>query len=146
MDKFNYEANGYNRSEVNIFISDVIKKTERLLSTIRVQNKKIEDLENKLTYYKSIETTINQTIEKAEDFSKQKRKLSEEKYEMILTEAKENASRIVNEALIEAANLNRKKQLIEEKMKILKSQLKIDLEKQMKIVEEIDKIDIDEED
>lgn len=146
MDKFNYEANGYNRSEVNIFINDVIKKTERLLSTIRVQNKKIEDLENKLTYYKSIETTINQTIEKAEDFSKQKRKLSEEKYEMILTEAKENASRIVNEALIEAANLNRKKQLIEEKMKILKSQLKIDLEKQMKIVEEIDKIDIDEED
>ncbi len=146
MDKFNYEANGYNRSEVNIFINDVIKKTERLLSTIRVQNKKIENLENKLTYYKSIETTINQTIEKAEDFSKQKRKLSEEKYEMILTEAKENASRIVNEALIEAANLNRKKQLIEEKMKILKSQLKIDLEKQMKIVEEIDKIDIDEED
>ena len=146
MDKFNYEANGYNRSEVNIFINDVIKKTERLLSTIRVKNKKIEDLENKLTYYKSIETTINQTIEKAEDFSKQKRKLSEEKYEMILTEAKENASRIVNEALIEAANLNRKKQLIEEKMKILKSQLKIDLEKQMKIVEEIDKIDIDEED
>ena len=146
MDKFNYEANGYNRSEVNIFINDVIKKTERLLSTIRVQNKKIEDLENKLTYYKSIEATINQTIEKAEDFSKQKRKLSEEKYEMILTEAKENASRIVNEALIEAANLNRKKQLIEEKMKILKSQLKIDLEKQMKIVEEIDKIDIDEED
>ena len=146
MDKFNYEANGYNRSEVNIFINDVIKKTERLLSTIRVQNKKIEDLENKLTYYKSIETTINQTIEKAEDFSKQKRKLSEEKYEMILTEAKENASRIVNEALIEAANLNRKKQLIEEKVKILKSQLKIDLEKQMKIVEEIDKIDIDEED
>ena len=146
MDKFNYEANGYNRSEVNIFINDVIKKTERLLSTIRVQNKKIENLENKLTYYNSIETTINQTIEKAEDFSKQKRKLSEEKYEMILTEAKENASRIVNEALIEAANLNRKKQLIEEKMKILKSQLKIDLEKQMKIVEEIDKIDIDEED
>ena len=146
MDKFNYEANGYNRSEVNIFINDVIKKTERRLSTIRVQNKKIEDLENKLTYYKSIEATINQTIEKAEDFSKQKRKLSEEKYEMILTEAKENASRIVNEALIEAANLNRKKQLIEEKMKILKSQLKIDLEKQMKIVEEIDKIDIDEED
>ena len=40
MDKFNYEANGYNRSEVNIFINDVIKKTERLLSTIRVQNKK----------------------------------------------------------------------------------------------------------
>ena len=146
MKKFSYEANGYNRSEVNIFINDVIKKTERLLSTIRVQNKKIENLENKLTYYKSIETTINQTIEKAEDFSKQKRKLSEEKYEMILTEAKENASRIVNEALIEAANLNRKKQLIEEKMKILKSQLKIDLEKQMKIVEEIDKIDIDEED
>ncbi len=31
MDKFNYEANGYNRAEVNKFVTDVIKETEGII-------------------------------------------------------------------------------------------------------------------
>ena len=32
MDKFHYEANGYNRSEVNAFIERVIRETEGIIN------------------------------------------------------------------------------------------------------------------
>ena len=103
-------------------------------------------LRDRLAQYERMESTLRQAIMMAQKTSDQIKSNAYRESEVIIDNAKKNASRIVNEALIEAANLNRKKQLIEEKMKILKSQLKIDLEKQMKRVEEIDKIDIDEED
>ena len=32
MDKFHYEANGYNKSEVNAFIENVVKETEGIVN------------------------------------------------------------------------------------------------------------------
>ena len=40
MEKFNYEPNGYNRKEVNQFISDVIYRTKRKNSPTRSRNLK----------------------------------------------------------------------------------------------------------
>ena len=38
MEKFSYETNGYNRNEVNQFISDVIRETEGIISKVRAQS------------------------------------------------------------------------------------------------------------
>ena len=35
MEKFSYETNGYNRNEVNQFISDVIRETENIIAKVR---------------------------------------------------------------------------------------------------------------
>ena len=42
MDKFSYEANGYNRKEVNQFIGDVIVQTESIIQRVKNQNTEIE--------------------------------------------------------------------------------------------------------
>ena len=39
MDKFNYEANGYNKAEVNKFVNDVIAETEGIIKKYQ-ENKK----------------------------------------------------------------------------------------------------------
>ena len=44
MEKFSYEANGYNRSEVNQFISDVIDQTEGIITKCKMQNAEIEKI------------------------------------------------------------------------------------------------------
>ena len=50
MEKFSYETNGYNRSEVNQFISDVIKETESIISRVKKQSTEIEDLNCQVVY------------------------------------------------------------------------------------------------
>ena len=41
MDKFSYEANGYNRDEVNQFVNDVIKETEDIVKRVESQRDEI---------------------------------------------------------------------------------------------------------
>ena len=44
MEKFSYETNGYNRSEVNQFVSDVISETEGVITRVKSQRDEIEKL------------------------------------------------------------------------------------------------------
>ena len=48
MDKFHYEANGYNRSEVNAFIERVIRETEGIINKCQEQKNDNTALEDKL--------------------------------------------------------------------------------------------------
>ena len=57
MDKFSYEANGYNREEVNQFIGEVIVQTEGIITRCRAQNAEIDKLKAELEHYKSMEDT-----------------------------------------------------------------------------------------
>ena len=38
MEKFSYEANGYNRGEVNNFVKEVIKETEDIINKLNDMN------------------------------------------------------------------------------------------------------------
>ena len=66
MDKFNYEANGYNRAEVNKFVTDVIKETEGIIKKCKDQKKEIADLKEKLSHYEDLENTLKQSLINAE--------------------------------------------------------------------------------
>ena len=67
MEKFSYEAKGYNRSEVNQFISEVIKETEGIITRVKKQNIEIENLKKELNHYKELEKTLSSTINKMEE-------------------------------------------------------------------------------
>lgn len=47
MEKFNYEPNGYNRKEVNQFISDVIDQTSGIVKNIQNKKKKYTNKKQK---------------------------------------------------------------------------------------------------
>ena len=52
MDKFSIEANGYNRSEVNKFIDDVIANTESMIKRVKNQQMEINNLKEEIVKYK----------------------------------------------------------------------------------------------
>ena len=143
MEKFSYEANGYNRREVNQFISDVITQTEGIISKCRAQSADIEKMKAELEHYKSLENTLKTAIIKAEETGDNIKRVAREEGEMIVTDAKHNASRIVNEALIKAEKIENNADILEKNMRIFKRKLKLIMEQQMAVVEEIEVLELD---
>lgn len=144
MEKFSYESNGYNRSEVNRFVEEVIKQTEGIISKCKEQKNEIEELRQELKHYKNMETSLKDAIIRAEEAGDNIKRLAREESNMIVTDAKHNASRIVNEALLKAEKIEYKSQLVENNMKIFKRKLKLIMEQQMAVVEEIEILRLDD--
>lgn len=144
MEKFHYEANGYNRSEVNAFIERVIRETEGIINKCQEQKDEIKDLKDKLESYKVLEDSINKSIVNAEKTSDNIKRLAREEANVIVSDAKNNASRIVNDALIRSERIEQQADVLERNIKIFKRKLKIIVEQQLAVVEEIEVLDLDE--
>lgn len=137
MDKFSSEANGYNRNEVNQFIQKVIYETEKLLKKIDIQQVEIKSLKQEINYYKGLINTINKAEEANEDI----KRISREESELIISKAKNNASRIINEALLQAEKLENDKYILEKNITILRGKLKVILEQQKVVLDELEELD-----
>ena len=144
MEKFSYETNGYNRSEVNQFISDVIRETEGIITKVKNQSNEIEELKKELEHYKKIENALNNAVMKADEAKADITRLANEESDLIIREAKNNASRIVNDALLKAEKIENEREILERNMKIFKKKLKLIVEQQLAVVEEIEILEIEE--
>ena len=149
MEKFNYEPNGYNRKEVNKFVSDVIDQTSGIVNkyieqkeTIKNQQKDIVNLKLELDRYKTLESNLKDQILRSERNAEQIKIHAKEEANMIIMDAKSSASRIVNEALIKAEEVEMKTRKAQKNLKIFKQKLKIVVDQQKAIVDEIDDIEI----
>ena len=138
MEKFSYEANGYNRNEVNQFVGDVIRETEGIITRVRKQNAEIEELKKELQHYREIEDNLKSAIVRAEETGDNIKRMAREESDMIVNDAKHNASRIVNEALLRAEKIELQADTLERNMRIFKRKLKSIMEQQMAVVEEIE--------
>ena len=137
MDKFSLETNGYNRNEVNQFVQEVIIEIEKVLNKVDKQHIEIEQLRQELSYYKGLSNTISKSQETNNDI----KRISREESELIISKAKSNASRIINEALLQTKKLENEKDFLEKNVAILKCKLKIILEQQKVVLDAIDELD-----
>ncbi len=150
MEKFSYEANGYNRAEVNQFVSDVISQTEGIIKKCQIQGQDVERLKqevlrlnSELNRYKEMETTLKTAIIKAEETSDNIKRMAREESNILITDAKNNASRIVNEALLKAEKIETQADTLEKNMRIFKRKLKVIVEQQMAVVDEIEVLELE---
>ena len=144
MEKFSYEANGYNRSEVNNFVNDVIKETEGIIVRVKKQNAELEELKKELQHYREQEANLKNALLKAEETGDNIKRMAREERDMIVTDAKNNASRIVNEALLRAEKIELQADTLERNMRIFKKKLKSIMDQQMAIVEEIEILELED--
>lgn len=143
MDKFTITERGYSVSEVNKFIDNVIKQTESMLDKMKKQQKELELLKKEVENYKKIETDLKNALFKAEQSSNDIKKQAYDEKNVIIEEARRNASRIVNDALLRAEKIELKTDTLERNMRIFKKKLKLVVEQQLAVVEEIEDIDLD---
>ena len=144
MEKFSYETNGYIRSEVNKFVEEVITQIEGIISKYKAQKKEIESLRQELQRYRNMEVSLKDAIIRAEEAGDNIKRMAREESNMIVIDAKHNANRIVNEALLKAEKIEVKAENIENNMRIFKRKLKLIMEQQMAVVEEIEVLKLDD--
>ena len=95
-------------------------------------------------YIKQMEDSLKSAMIKAEETGDNIKKMAREESTMIVTDAKHNASRIVNEALLRAERIETKADTLERNMRIFKKKLKAIMEQQMAVVDEIEILELEE--
>ena len=109
----------YTPEEIEKFLDQIIVQVEKMIADNKAKNeqilerdKKIEELEGKLAetsslrgrleQYERTEATLNRAILMAQKTSDQIKSAATKESEIIIEDAKRNASRIVNESLLKA--------------------------------------------
>jgi len=145
MNKFNIEANGYSRSEVNKFVDDVIANTETMIKRVKSQQTEINNLKEEIVKFKKMEETLKGAMYKTEEASNNIKKQALDEGKIIVEEARKNASRIVNDALLRAEKIELKADMLERNVRIFKKKMKLVIEQQLAVVDEIETLDFDDD-
>lgn len=140
MRKFNNSFPGYNKNEVNSFVSNVTTEYESMLNNLKQRDKEIESLKKELEHYKNIESTLNRAILIAEESSQNIKKTAFDETKFMIEDAKKNASRIINNALIKAEKVELEAENLKRQVERYKKRYKNILEEQL---DEIEKFELD---
>ena len=138
MKKFNTSINGYAKNEVNSFVNDVAKEYESMLGNLKNKDQEISSLKEQLQRYKNMEATLNRAILVAEEASNNIKKIARDEYKGIVEDAKRNASRIVNDALIKAERVEQEAENLKRRVIIFKRRFKQAVEEQLEVIESIE--------
>jgi cell division initiation protein len=84
---------------------------------------------------------LNRAIYVAENSASEMRKAASNEAKMIIDDAKRNASRIVNDSLVKAAETDAQVDKLKTQIKIYKARIKQTIEEQLIMVDDIDKIE-----
>lgn len=144
MKKFSKEFNGYNKEEVNAFLSDTINQIEKVLAKLERQQSEISSLKAQIIHYQDIERSLNLALTNAQEVGENIRKMAQSEARSIVDEAHRNANRIVNDALIRSEKIELKTENAERNLRLLKKKLRNIIEQQLEIVEEIEILEVEE--
>ena len=142
MDKFKIVENGYSVVEVNKFVDDVILQTESMLEKMKKQHSENMLLKQEIEKYRKMETDLKNALFKAEQSGSDIKKQAYEEKNLIIEEARKNASRIVNDALLRAEKIEIKADTLERNMRIFKKKLKLVVEQQLAVIDEIEELNL----
>ncbi len=142
MKKFSKSFSGYNTHEVNAFVDDVVKNVDEMLQKMKAKDMEIDRLTKELEHYKSMDATLNRAIVMAEESSKKYKESSLNESDLIITEAKKNANRIINDALTKAEHIEEESQRLRRNIITYKRRIRNLIDQQAEIVDDLDKIDL----
>ena len=158
MDNNSKTFKNYTPEQVDQFLDQIIKQVERMIvdnksknREIALRDKKIEELskivantshmQEKLAQYERMEGTLNRAIMMAQKTSDQIKSTAHRESEIILNDAKMNASRIVNESLLKAERTEMEAEMLKRNITVFKRKLRGLIEAQLEMVDDIEKVD-----
>lgn len=143
MRKFDKSINGYNVSQVNAFVDDVVDKVDDMITKMKQKDLEIERLKSELEHYKNMDATLNRAVVIAEEAANKYKENSLNESDLIVTEAKKNASRIINDALMKAESIEEESARLRRNIVTYKRRIRNLIEQQAEIVDDLDKIDLE---
>lgn len=139
-EKFKTAFNGYNKEDVNSFIRSVTKEYESMLERLKKSDAENEDLKKKLVEYQNLENTLRRSLLIAEESNKELRRVAKNESIQMVEEARRNASRIVNDALIKAERIEANADALKRRAIMYKRKIKQLLDEQNQMLDKFDDI------
>ena len=143
MKKFNTVFRGYDKSEVQSFLDEVIKNYELLLRKSQKTQEENKRLTEQIAYYQDIEDRMNRAIYSAESAGDQIKKSARHEADQLIIEARHNASRIINDALLRAEKAQNHADQLKRNTEMLKRRLRQIIQNQLDVIEEMDRVDFE---
>lgn len=141
MRKFDTAFRGYDKRQVQDFMDEVIRNYEALLTKSKKTEENNKQLLEKLAYYQKIEDTMNRAIYNAESAGDQIKTSARKEAQALVSEAKNNANRIINDALMKAERVQNRADQLKRNTDVLKRRLRQIIETQLDVIDEMDKVD-----
>jgi len=149
----------YTPEQIDQFLDQIIKQVEMMIEDnksknreIALRDKKIEELskivastsgmQEKLAQYQRMEGTLQRAIMMAQKTSDQIKSSAHKESEIILNDAKMNASRIVNESLLKAEKTEMEAEMLKRNITIFKRKLRGLIEAQLEMVDDIEQVEL----
>ena len=107
MKKFRQSFSGYNKTDVINFVNEVTREYENILQKLRQSTKELEYLNKELSRYKALEKSLHDTLLVAQEASTNAQKAALAEGRLIVEDAKNSASKIVNNSLLKAQNIEK---------------------------------------
>lgn len=147
MKRFSIVERGYDIDEVNRFIDIVIGRLEKLntenatyLAKIDKLTERLQEKNNNINSYDV--NKLEKAILAVQETNDKLKAVSREEARITIEEAKNNANAIIHEALIKAEKIEHERVILEKNMKIYKERVKSLIETQLRIAEDLDKIEL----
>ena len=159
MDSNSKTFKNYTPEEVDRFLEQIIVQVEKMIEDNKIKNQELalkdakieqltklvatnQHLQEKLAQYERMEATLQNAIIMAQRTSDQIKSTAHRESEIILDDAKRNASRIINESLLKAEKADMEAEMLKRNVNIFKRKLRGIIEAQLEMVEDIEKIEM----
>lgn len=159
MERFSRTLRGYDPEEVNKFLDQVIVQVQKMINSNKEKDKRIiaqhehikklesiikntSGVRDKLSHYENMEESLNKAIMMAQKTSDQIKASAQRESQIIIDNAKKNANRIVNDALLKAEKSEMEAEKLKRDINLFKRKVTDMLETQLDLVRDMDRLDI----
>lgn len=126
---------GYDEDEVNEFLDQVIKDYELVIREKKELLDRVNELENKLSHFSNIETTLNKSILIAQETAEEVKRSAEKEAKLIIKESEKNADRIISEALSKSRKIALEIEELKKQASVYRTRFKMLLQAQLEMLE-----------
>ena len=133
--------NGYSVDEVDDFLDDLTVDYSKNYKELTELRSKVDELNNSLAHYKSIESTLQSTLVVAQTTAEEVKNVAKQKADQILDEAKSSAQKQVDE--LNSQIIMKQKELddVQKQFDIYKAKMESLLISQLELIKDINKQD-----
>ena len=129
---------GYDEDEVNEFLEQVMHDYEAVLEENKKLRAQLNDKEEQVTHFNTIESTLQQSIVIAQEAAEDVRRNAVQESKLIIKEAEKNADRIVNDALAKSREVTLEIDDLKKQSKVFRNRFRLLIEAQLELLQSDD--------
>ena len=132
-------VNGYSVEEVDDFLDELTADYSKNYKEVNELRTKVEELNNSLVQYKTIESTLQNTLVMAQSTAEEVKNVAKQKADQIVEEAKANAQKQVDELNNEIILKQKELDDVKKQFDIYKAKMESLLISQLELIKDINK-------